>query len=72
MPPRTGVKKSGKRPDKRPARDRYWATRRLETRKVNNLMRCCGMSKQSAYNFWHKTRQGRVRDALLIRTKIAV
>ena len=58
-------KKKAKRADKRPARLRYWFTRRLEARKVANLMKYCGMSKQSAFNFWHRTRKGRVPDGYL-------
>jgi hypothetical protein len=58
-------KKKGKRPDKRPARLRYWMSGRLEERKIRNLMKYCGMSKQSAYKFWHNTRKGRVKDGIL-------
>ena len=50
---KTGGKKS-KRRDARPARKRYWARRVLEERKIANLMQYCGMSRQAAYNFWHK------------------
>ena len=59
------IGKKSKRPDKRPARLRYWLKRRLEVRKVGNLMKYCGMSKQTAYNFWHNTRKGRVKDGYL-------
>ena len=55
---RPGGKKSKSR-DKRPARDRYWLSSRLEIRKVNNLMKHCGLSKQQAYERWKKDRQGR-------------
>ena len=61
---KTSGKKS-KRKDNRPARSRYWMKRTLETRKIANLMKHCGMSRQSAYNFWHKNRKGRVRDGFL-------
>ena len=54
--------KKSKKPDKRPARARYWAARVLEIRKVRNLMRCCGMSKQSAYKYWRSHRKGRVKE----------
>ena len=62
------ITKKSKRPDNRPARLMYWARRRLETRKVGNLMRYCGMSKQSAYKYWHKVRQGRVPAGFLSNT----
>ena len=58
-------KKKGKRPDKRPARLRYWMSGRLEERKIRNLMKYCGMSRQSAYKRWHNTRKGRVKDGIL-------
>lgn len=64
-PSRRKTGKKSKRPDKRPARARYWAKRTLEERKIRNLMRCCGMSRQSAYNYWHKTRKGRVPNGYL-------
>jgi len=57
--------KKSKRRDARPARARYWATRRLEERKIGNLMKYCGMSRQSAYNKWHSERKGRVKDGFL-------
>jgi len=61
---RTG--KKSKKPDKRPARLRYWATKRLEERKIRNLMKHCGMTKQQAYRFWRegslaKGKEGRGR-----------
>ena len=65
MPSQAG--KKSKSPDNRPARKRYWAKRTLETHKVGNLMRCCGMSKQSAYNHWHRTRQGRVPNGYIVK-----
>ena len=60
--------KKSKRRDSRPARLRYWLTRQLEKRKIRNLMKHCGMSKQSAYNFWHNNRKGRVKDGYLQKT----
>ena len=63
----TQAGKRSKSPDNRPTRRRYWAKRTLETKKVHNLMIHCGMSKQSAFNHWHKTRQGRVPDGFLIK-----
>lgn len=64
-PTRRKMGKKAKRPDNRPARLRYWLKRTLENRKVRNLMKYCGMSKQSAYNFWHRSRKGRVKDGYL-------
>lgn len=61
MPDNKPGKKS-KRKDDKPSRIRYWMKRTLETRKVKHLMKYCKMSKQSAYNFWHKSRKGRVPD----------
>ena len=57
--------KKSKRPDKRPARLRYWMKRTLESRKIAHLMKYCGMSKQSAYNLWHRTRKTRVKDGYI-------
>ena len=61
----TKTGKKSKRRDKRPARARYWATRKLEERKIANLIKHCGMSRQSAYNRWHFERKGRVKDGYL-------
>lgn len=61
----TKTSKKSKRRDERPSRSRYWAKRKLEARKIANLMQCNGMSKQSAYNYWHKARKGRVPDGYL-------
>ncbi len=58
---RTGGKKS-KRKDNRPSRARYWMSRILEERKVRNLMRCCGMTRQAAYNHWHRVRGTKLVD----------
>ena len=57
--------KKSKRRDTRPARARYWAKRALEERKIANLVKHCGMSRQSAYNRWHAERKGRVKDGYL-------
>lgn len=59
--------KKSKRKDQRPARKRYWMMRVLESRKVRHLMKCCRMSKQSAYNTWHRMRKGRVPEGYLDR-----
>ena len=61
----TKTSKKSKRRDMRPARARYWASRRLEERKITNLMKHCGMSRQSAYNRWHTERKTRVKDGYL-------
>ena len=58
-PLRRKIGSKSKSPDKRPARKRYWARRRLETRKVKQLMRW-GMDGQEAVKVWQKQRQGRV------------
>jgi hypothetical protein len=57
------VGKKSKQPDKRPARARYWATRRLETRKVRNLVKCCGMTLEAAKKKWAATRTTRIKTA---------
>lgn len=75
-PARTKRAKKSKRPDKRPARAKYWASRRLEEKKIRNLMDHCGMSRQQAYHTWREgmptkkgglfgKRQGRVPDKYL-------
>jgi len=61
------LSKKGKRPDNRPARKRYWLKRVLESRKIHNLMKYCGMTKQQAYNFWHRNRKTRVPDGYIDR-----
>jgi len=53
-------KKTGKRPDNRPARARYWSTGRLATKKVRNLIRS-GYSLEDAISVWESTRK-RNRD----------
>jgi len=57
--------KKSKRKDARPARARYWAKRILEERKIANLMKHCGMSRQAAFNRWHAERKTRVKDGYL-------
>lgn len=57
--------KKSKRKDLRPARARYWMTRCLEERKIQALMKHCGLSRQSAFNRWHTERKGRVKDEYL-------
>ena len=59
---RIKLSKKSKRRDDKPSRDRYWAKRVLEERKIKSLMRCNGMSKQSAFKYWHSVRKGRVPD----------
>lgn len=55
-------KKTNKRPDKRPARARYWNERKLEKHKVRNLMRHNGFaSKAEALKFWKSVRTKRMR-----------
>jgi len=64
---RTAGKRS-KAPDNRPARKKYWASRKLEKNKVKNLMKSQGMSRAEATEFWNNTRKGRVKDGYLYRT----
>jgi len=45
--------KKGKRKDARPARARYWLKRTLETKKIHNLVKYCGMSVEKASSVWH-------------------
>jgi hypothetical protein len=70
------ISKMSKNPDARPAKKRYWASRKLEKHKVANLMKHCGMSKAEALRFWHEgstnkeklgrgKRQGRVPTGYL-------
>ena len=59
MPPVKTSKKS-KRPDGRPSRKKYWASRHLEQNKVKNLMRHCGMTRANALVFWRKVRTTRI------------
>ena len=53
------LSKKSKRPDKRPAKIRYWMSKHLERNKVRNLMRHCGMTKAFATEFWQNARQNR-------------
>lgn len=65
MPDQKPGKKS-KRPDERPARIRYWLSRRLEKRKVKRIMKSHKdkngnpLSKFDATKLWREMRQGRV------------
>lgn len=44
-----------------PARRKYWTSKVLETRKIKNLMKFCGLTRAEAYIRWHDTRKGRMR-----------
>jgi hypothetical protein len=44
-----------------PARQRYWTSGRLAERKIRNLMRHCGLTREQAYALWHAARKGRVK-----------
>lgn len=46
--------------DQRPARQRYWARRRLEVHKAFNLMRCNGMTAKGAVLYWREVRKNRI------------
>ena len=59
--------KKGKREDKGPARGNYWLRQTLEKRKVKNLMRSNGLTKEDATIFWRSVRKGRVCPNVLIR-----
>lgn len=43
---------AGKKSKKSAARDRYWASGRLEKRKVRNLMKHCGLTEDEAKKRW--------------------
>lgn len=53
--------KKSKKPDKRPARVRYWSERHLEKNKVRNLVRCNGMTEIQARVFWREVRTKRIK-----------
>lgn len=42
-----------------PARQRYWASGRLEERKIKAIMVNEGLTRAEAYLRWHHTRKGR-------------
>ncbi len=52
--------KKGKKPDKRPARARYWNGRHLEKNKVRHIMKAYGLSKEDARKRWNAERKTRV------------
>ena len=56
-----GKKKTNKRPDTRPARTRYWESRKLEEHKVRHLVKYCKMTKEAALRHWRKVRQTRMK-----------
>lgn len=55
--------KKSKRPDNRPARERYWRLHRLREHKVRNLVRYRGMTPEAAVKFWVSVRKGRIKGA---------
>lgn len=55
------AKRRSKRPNKSPARDRYWSTNRLRDHKVRNIVRSTGMDPLDARILWTDQRQGRMR-----------
>lgn len=59
--PKTGNKHKFSGRNNKPARQRYWASGRLEKKKIRNLVRYCGMTEAQAYVHWHATRNGRIR-----------
>jgi len=64
---RTAGKRS-KAPDNRPARKKYWASRKLEKNKVKHLMKSQGITRSEATTFWNNVRKGRVPDGYLHQT----
>lgn len=62
MPKQTPQIGRRKRPDLRPARARYWATKQLEKHKVRDLVRCCGMERVKALVYWRSVRKKRMKD----------
>ncbi len=53
--------KKSKRPDKRPARARYWASGRMRRRKVRNLVKHNGFANEiAALAFWRSARKRNV------------
>ena len=53
----TQKSKKSKRPDKRPARARYWASGKLARRKIRNLVRHSGFATEAeATVYWRKVR----------------
>lgn len=57
QPVRTSRPKKTKRPDKRPARARYWNSGRLALHKVRNMVKCSGMDPLEALELWESTRK---------------
>ena len=55
--------KKCKRPDKNPARPRYWARGRLKVNKIKRLVKCNGLTVDEALKQWEATRK-RHRDKL--------
>lgn len=53
-------KKKGKRPDKSPARKRYWNGRHLERNKIRHMMKAYGLTKDEAKKRWNAERKTRV------------
>lgn len=44
-----------------PSRERYWRNGILEKRKVKNLMKYNGMTRQQAGIYWRENRKGRIK-----------
>ena len=58
--PGQGSKKS-KRLDTRPARSKYWATKKLRTNKVHAIMGSTTLSEKQALKMWESQRRGRMK-----------
>lgn len=53
----TGRAKGSKKPDKRPARARYWNSGNIKRRKIRNMVKFCKMSIEAATAEWSKNRK---------------
>ncbi len=59
----TSRPKKCKRPNKNPARPRYWAKGRLKVNKIKHLVKCNGLTVEEALKQWEATRK-RHRDKI--------
>lgn len=41
----------------KPSRRNYWNSGKLRTRKIRNLMRCCGMTRAQAEARWNRSKR---------------
>jgi hypothetical protein len=52
------------RPNKTPARSRYWGTNRLERNKIRNMVRHCNMTETKARREWINKRKTRMKTGV--------